>query len=117
MTNTTARTPGPWTLETVRTSVGICHKIGPFPPRNGRDEPTHACIYVDYPSESPRDKEMLANAAFIVRAANSHDELVAALEAVLKAWDLVGAARASANDKLYATDGIIRAALAKARQP
>lgn len=28
-------TPGPWSLETVRTQSGICHKVGPFPARRG----------------------------------------------------------------------------------
>ena len=65
----TAWTKGPWTLETVRTSSGLCHKIGPFPWKPDREN--HACIYVDYPSRdgaAARDQELLANARLIAAA-------------------------------------------------
>jgi len=39
-------TPGPWRLETVKTSCGICHKIGPFPGSPGHKH--NAYVYVDY---------------------------------------------------------------------
>lgn len=62
-------TPGPWMLETVPTSVGICHKIGPFPPSHESKKQRHACLYADYPSDSnPADKELLANAHLIAAA-------------------------------------------------
>lgn len=41
-----SHTPGPWTLETVKTSVGVCHKVGEFPSRGTRPT-TYACIYED----------------------------------------------------------------------
>lgn len=64
-----AHTPGPWSMETVRTSVGICHKVGPFPGKREGDAPRHACLYADYPSESnPFDVELAANARLIVAA-------------------------------------------------
>lgn len=39
-------TPEPWILATVPTSVGSCHKIGPFPSA-GRQPYTYACVYAD----------------------------------------------------------------------
>lgn len=39
-------TPGPWILATVPTSVGSCHKIGPFPGAGHRPH-TYACVYAD----------------------------------------------------------------------
>jgi hypothetical protein len=77
-------TPGPWTLETVTTSVGICHKIGPFPPKNQSEKLRHACLYADYPSTSnPADQELLANARLIAAA----PELLEALQRLLKGED------------------------------
>lgn len=61
-----AHTPGPWTLTTVPTSVGICHKVGPFPWKDGKQN--HACIYADYPSKGAREEELLANARLIAAA-------------------------------------------------
>ncbi|WP_429941841.1 hypothetical protein [Achromobacter xylosoxidans] len=77
---TTNHTPGPWTLETVRTVSGFCHKVGPFPARREGGDPRHACLYSDYPSESnPADQELLANARLIAAA----PELLKALEAIV----------------------------------
>ncbi|MFA1686534.1 hypothetical protein ACDY99_23880 [Achromobacter dolens] len=71
---TTTHTPGPWTLETVRTVSGFCHKVGPFPARREGGDPRHACLYSDYPSESnPADQELLANARLIAAAPDYHD--------------------------------------------
>jgi len=59
-------TPGPWSVETVPTSCGICHKVGPFPGKRPDDPPRYACLYADYPSQgNPADDELKANAAFI----------------------------------------------------
>jgi len=66
-------TLGPWTLETVRTSVGVCFKVGPFPWKQGKLN--HACIYADYPS-SAEHAECLANALLIAAA----PELLSALQ-------------------------------------
>lgn len=60
-------TPGPWQLETVRTSCGICHKIGPFPRSAGR-EVGYAFVYVDYPGNGQRELELNANAKLIATA-------------------------------------------------
>ncbi|MCY1420173.1 hypothetical protein D9M71_357860 [compost metagenome] len=79
-------TQGPWTLETVRTSSGICHKIGPFPPKSHHVHslPRHACLYGDYPSPfDPADQELEANARLISCA----PELLEALECVLALHD------------------------------
>ena len=71
MKNTT-HTPGPWGLETVPTSIGSCHKIGPFPNIGAREE-TYACVYADnvrisdYGSSGIGD-ELLANARLIASA-------------------------------------------------
>ena len=75
-------TPGPWIFETVNTTSGICHKIGPFPPKQEGGRPRHACIYADYPSPyHPADQELEANARLIAAA----PELLDAVELVL-AW-------------------------------
>ncbi|WP_313251121.1 hypothetical protein [Stenotrophomonas indicatrix] len=65
-------TPGPWALESVNTSVGSCHKIGPFPSAGVRSE-VHACVYADrlrlgLDDESPIAVELLANARLIAAA-------------------------------------------------
>ena len=41
-------TPGPWRVETVPTSCGICHKVGPFPGKRPDYQPRHACLYADH---------------------------------------------------------------------
>lgn len=70
-TNTPEHTRGPWRLETVRTQVGICHKIGPFPhPRKGV---TSACIYDDgalwlHDGIKGVSEELRANARLISKA-------------------------------------------------
>jgi len=72
-------TKGPWTLKTVKTVCGLCHKIGPFP-SNRLGQETHACLYVDYPAGAEFNKneaEVLANANLITAA----PDLLAALEA------------------------------------
>jgi|SRR5690242_19147858 len=71
-------TPRPWTREVVRTSIGVCHKIGPFCPSKVTGKENYACIYDDCYSDVPRNEELLANAKLIVRAVNSHDALLAA---------------------------------------
>ena len=76
MANPTTFTPGPWTLETVPTSCGVCHKVGPFPPRRNDESPRHACLYCDYPSPgNPADDELLANARLIAAAPELYEAL------------------------------------------
>jgi hypothetical protein len=67
-----AHTPGPWGISTVPTSIGTCHKIGPFPSL-GNNGQTYACVYADNVRE--RDygytkvgDELLANARLIAAA-------------------------------------------------
>ena len=94
-------TPGPWKMETVRTSCGTCHRIGPFPrPNYASKSEGWACVYDDYPpgSGSP---DLLANAHLIAAA----PDLYAALE-MAQLWLDV--------DGRFDMQGI-NAALAKAR--
>ncbi len=82
-------TPGPWVMDTIPTSVGICHRIGPFPPRRPDDETArHACLYADYPSVfNPADRELEANARLMTAA----PELLEALQAVIDYGSMTGA--------------------------
>jgi hypothetical protein len=64
-------TPGPWILMTVPTSVGSCHKIGPFP--NATRSATFACVYADghrlgIDDECDAAVELAANARLIAAA-------------------------------------------------
>ncbi|MBH3372915.1 MULTISPECIES: hypothetical protein [Pseudomonas] len=101
-------TPGPWLLETIQTSVGICHRIGPFPPRRPDDETVrHACLYADYPSAcNPADKELEANARLIAAA----PDLLEALEGVERLCSQSG--YVGVNGQYLK---VVRAAIAKAR--
>ena len=61
-------TPGPWVMETVKTSCGTCHKIGPFPrPNYASKKEGWACVYDDYPP-GIGSKDLLANARLIAIA-------------------------------------------------
>lgn len=72
-----AHTPGPWSIETVPTSCGICHKVGPFPGKRPDGKPRHACLYADYPSKSnPADDELAANARLIAAAPDLLESLI-----------------------------------------
>ncbi len=77
------RTVGKWKMETVPTSCGVCHKIGPFP---GREKGNHACVYVDYHKAAD---ELQANAAFIASCAGPAE---AGWRATIAAIDLINAA-------------------------
>jgi hypothetical protein len=99
-----AHTQGPWTVETVPTACGICHKIGPFPGKRKGDKPRHACLYADYPSPgNPADDELAANARLIAAA----PDLLAALSNLLRVIDGEGGTRPNAREEA-------RAAIAKA---
>lgn len=67
-----AATPGPYSVETVPTSVGICHKLMPFT----------GCIYVDDSKGGRNRKELLATATFIAAACNAVPGLLAAVESL-----------------------------------
>lgn len=65
-------TKGPWNLETVPTTAGSCHKIGPFPSMGVRPQ-VHACVYADgirlgLDENSPVAVELRANARLIAAA-------------------------------------------------
>ncbi len=75
----TGFTPGPWKLETVKTSIGSCHKIGSFP-KNFQGDKTYACVYADNinigeEKYSAVGKELLANAKLIASAPTMYAEL------------------------------------------
>jgi hypothetical protein len=76
-----AHTPGPWSLETVPTVCGICHKVGPMPAMREGGKPGSACLYVDYPTPGhPVAIELQANARLIAAA----PDLLDALELLLR---------------------------------
>ena len=80
-------TPGPWSLETVPTTAGSCHKIGPFP-SSGLRPLVHACVYADgirigLNEASPVAVELAANARLIAAA----PELLASLFAFVAPFD------------------------------
>lgn len=105
MPNESQPTPGPWKLETVRTSSGICHKIGPFPWRPHQQN--YACVYVDYPGNGPVEAELLANA-----------RLIAAAPSLLKALEnLVDCISETRGKNADAALEAARAALAAAKLP
>lgn len=102
-------TPGPWTLETVATSCGICHKIGPFPASRDGGSPRHACLYSDRNSHfNPADQELLANARLIAAAPDLLEAAIFAKQALAFVWQSHHANRTDA-----AIDSLI-AAIAKA---
>ncbi|MCR4299011.1 MAG: hypothetical protein NUV75_09740 [Gallionella sp.] len=80
-------TPGPWSLETVATSAGSCHKIGPFPSL-GVYPQTNACVYADSVRVGIDDRggvcaiadELLANARLIAAAPDGYALAVAVAE-------------------------------------
>lgn len=79
-----AHTPGPWSLETVATSCGSCHKIGPFPGSGHRPE-VHACVYADgvrigIDDSMPVAQELLANARLIAAAPDLLDAVRYAID-------------------------------------
>ena len=71
-----AHTPGPWRLETVKTQVGVCHKIGEL---GSSTKLNHACLYDDCYSDKLRDLQLLADAHLIVAA----PELLEACKSIL----------------------------------
>lgn len=76
-------------MQTVRTSSGLCHKVGPFPGKREGDPARHACLYADYPSvDNPSDDELAANARLIAAAPDLLDHCIKALAA----WEGTGPA-------------------------
>ena len=84
----TKHTPGPWALETVPTTCGVCHKVGPFPGKRPVDKPRYACLYADYPSKGNQpDDELEANARLIAAAPDLLQELKNIANADTVEWD------------------------------
>jgi hypothetical protein len=114
----------------VTTSIGTCHKIGPFPSNSGVHKDTYACVYADNVrmddyGHSKVGDELLANARLIAAAPC----LLKALQSLIpqamtgnpthaaqvEFWTSEKAAgRGEAGDVLFALDAISRAT---AQQP
>lgn len=112
MTNTTARTPGlpPLFIRTNRHTSTDGHAWGwldTAPPGSAQKLLDDHGLRIEW-----NGSKGLQSAAFIVRAANSHDGLVAALDALVEALPEDGEWGHFLDIKNAA-----RAALAKARQP
>ncbi len=71
-------TKGPISLETVRTSIGVCHKIGPL---GISSKMQNACLYDDCYSDKPRDLVLLADAELFAHAPADLSALVSQVEA------------------------------------
>lgn len=90
-----AHTPGPWKLETVRTSIGLCHKIGPLATTNDREK--WACVYGD--GINPEDKvslsalRLLADARLIAAAPELLEACKVALAVLTSEWGQLGVER------------------------
>lgn len=108
MTTNTARTPGQLHVRTNRHPSTNGQPWGWIDRSPGPQQLSIDGLRIEWNGEQGR-----ANAAFIVRAANSHDELVAALDGLLNA--LTNEHGRRAEDE--AAKAAARAALAKARQP
>jgi hypothetical protein len=84
-------TPGPWERETVRTSIGSCHKIGPLP-GTVIGETGHACIYADFEGVEPtsdRGRELLVDADIITLLRNHAPQIARALRLLERASEFV----------------------------
>ena len=68
-------TAGPWGMQTVETSCGVCHKIGPWPHEWRHGKEMSACIYDDYPSPTRGTDAMIANAHLIAAAPDLYEAL------------------------------------------
>lgn len=85
--NTKQYTPGPWTLTTVHTPCGICHKIGEFPGQYPDDRPRSAWLYADFPSRgNSADEELEANARLIAAAPELLEALQEIADCGAEAW-------------------------------
>lgn len=75
---TTKHTPTPWSIHWLM-GTGNYHWIS----RSSNEEDRVCLVETFAPTDGDMEAVGKANAAFIVRACNSHDELVAALELAL----------------------------------
>lgn len=76
---TTQHTPGPWRAG--QTSSGAFIEVT-YTTEQGVVEPIATCHQISLPRSSDQRAQAKANAEFIVRACNAHDDLLAALEAL-----------------------------------
>ena len=115
----TKHTPGPWTLETVDTQIGICHKVGPFPGSHGR-KTGYACIYHDGAINQPSiaaSGELYANARLIAAAPELLEACMALREAAVNMrGEFVVKKGVSAKTlaRMFAADDAAQSAIAKA---
>lgn len=110
-------TPGPWPLATVKTSVGLCHRIGDFPSTShipGRER-TYGCVYEDGTSKwrlhdnGSFDSELLANARLMAAAPDM-------LEALKRSLDWLSSYPGGCALAVY-EDARVAIAKAEGRQP
>lgn len=69
-------TKGPWKLETVKTSIGVCHKIGPL---GITTKIKSACLYDNCYSDKAGDLQLLGDAYLIAAAPDLLEACKAAL--------------------------------------
>ncbi len=93
-------TPGPWPMQTLKTSCGVCHKIGPWPHKWRGGKEMSACIYDDYPSPAEGTDTMIANARFIAAARELVPALAAEIARLTAAAENHNAAWVAACDRI-----------------
>ena len=102
-------TPTPWSIDKLPTRICVAGRkgfSGDYRVADAHQSPQLAF--------TPRHEEAVANAAFIVKAVNSHDELVAALKNVANTYDAKSYREGSQERRL---GDLARAALSRAEQP
>ena len=104
-----AGTPGPWSMETKRTSCGVCHQVGPWPHKWRAGDSMSACIYDDYPSPAEGTDAMLSNARRIARVPDMEAALLAAAELAVVAERAIKLSQQMGDFKLYAMEPMHRA--------
>lgn len=68
-------TPGPWSIDTVPTSVGICHRIGAESWPTKHDKPSYACVYADHSMGGSAWPTLEANARLIAASPSLYEAL------------------------------------------
>lgn len=68
MSGETEHTPGPWSFDTVKTSAGVCHRIGADQWPTKHDKPSYACVYADHSMGSAAWPTLEANARLMAAA-------------------------------------------------
>lgn len=120
MSNETKHTPGPWHLRTANGRLPVVRES-----KRPHGEASHyravigsgdtlggpVIVDLDFGYGKPEDQ---ANAEFIVRACNAHDDLLAALKAMLSEYGDVGDESILAEDEPNHPVILAHAAIAKA---